>query len=180
MRPAAQGLFGIRPDLTCLGKIVGGGLPAAAYGGRADVMGHIAPLGPVYQAGTLSGNPLAMAAGLKLVQLLAEPGLYERLEQATQRLVSGLSGLIRGAGIPVTANQVGSMFTLFLTDQPVRDYTSAKTSDTARFGRLFRALLDRGVYLPPSQFEAAFVSTAHTDAVLDRTLQATADALKHV
>ena len=168
----AQALYGITPDLTCLGKIVGGGLPAAAYGGRADVMEFVAPSGPVYQAGTLSGNPLAMAAGLTLVQLLAEPGLYDRLAQATTELTSGLLRLCQERGVPAVLNQVGSMFTLFFSAQPVVDYETAKKSDTALFGRFFRGMLDRGVYLPPSQFEAAFVSTTHTPEVIARTLEA--------
>ncbi len=169
----AQALYGITPDLTCLGKIVGGGLPLAAYGGRAEVMERIAPSGPVYQAGTLSGNPLAVAAGMKLVELLAaQPDLYTRLDRATAALSSGLATVLREAGIPVSVNQLGSMFTLFFTDQPVFDYSDAKRSDTARFARFFHALLDHGVYLPPSQFEAAFVSAAHTDSLIDQTLSA--------
>lgn len=176
----AQARFGIKPDLTCLGKIVGGGMPAACYGGRADVMEHIAPTGPVYQAGTLSGNPLAMAAGITLVKLLQrdQQGLYARLEAASTRLVQGVVELCREASIPVVANQVGSMFTWFFTDKPVRSYADAKTSDTARFARFFRGMLERGVYLPPSQFEAAFLSAAHTDALLDRTLQAARETLR--
>lgn len=169
----AQALYGITPDLTCLGKIVGGGLPLAAYGGRADVMERIAPSGPVYQAGTLSGNPLAVAAGMKLVELLAaQPDLYARLDRTTAALSSGLATVLREAGIPVSVNQLGSMFTLFFTDQPVFDYSDAKRSDTARFARFFHALLDHGVYLPPSQFEAAFVSAAHTDSIIDQTISA--------
>jgi glutamate-1-semialdehyde 2,1-aminomutase len=169
----AQALYGITPDLTCLGKIVGGGLPLAAYGGRADIMERIAPSGPVYQAGTLSGNPLAVAAGMKLVELLsAQPDLYTRLDRATASLANGLAAVLREAGIAVSVNQLGSMFTLFFTEQPVFDYADAKRSDTVRFGRFFHALLDHGVYLPPSQFEAAFVSAAHTDSVIDQTLSA--------
>jgi len=175
----AQARYGVRPDLSCLGKIVGGGLPLAAYGGRADVMAHIAPEGPVYQAGTLSGNPLAVAAGMKLLELLEQrPSLYEELERRTARLVAGLVAIFGEASVPVQANQVGSMFTLFLSQQPVVDYTSAKSSDTRRFAELFGALLDRGVYLPPSQFEAAFVSAAHSDEDLDYTLEAARAALR--
>ncbi len=175
----AQALYGITPDLTCLGKIVGGGMPLAAYGGRADVMERIAPSGPVYQAGTLSGNPLAVAAGMKQIELLAtQPDLYPRLTQATTSLANGLAEIVRQAGIGVSVNQVGSMFTLFFTEQPVFDYADAKRSDSARFARFFHALLDHGVYLPPSQFEAAFVSAAHSDAVIEQTLTAARQAIR--
>jgi glutamate-1-semialdehyde 2,1-aminomutase len=176
----AQARYGVRPDLTCLGKIVGGGLPAAAYGGRADIMDFIAPVGPVYQAGTLSGNPLAMAAGFKMVTMLRDSGIYERLDKMTSRLVGGLLELCREAQVPATANQVGSMFTLFFSDAPVTDYTSAKRSDTACFGRFFRGLLDHGVYLPPSQFEAAFVSSVHGADVIDATLSAARAVLRSI
>ena len=175
----AQALYGIQPDLTCLGKIVGGGLPLAAYGGRADVMECIAPSGPVYQAGTLSGNPLAVAAGMKQIELLQQqPDLYARLDRATARLGQELANIVRAAGIPATLNQLGSMFTVFFSGEPVIDYTTAKRSDAARFGRFFHALLDHGVYLPPSQFEAAFVSGAHSDAVIDQTLEAARAAIR--
>lgn len=175
----AQALYGITPDLTCLGKIVGGGMPLAAYGGRADVMERIAPSGPVYQAGTLSGNPLAVAAGMKQIELLAaQPDLYPRLGQATTSLANGLAEIVRQAGFGVSVNQVGSMFTLFFTEQPVFDYADAKRSDSARFARFFHALLDHGVYLPPSQFEAAFVSAAHSDAVIEQTLTAARQAIR--
>jgi glutamate-1-semialdehyde 2,1-aminomutase len=176
----AQARYQIEPDLTCLGKIVGGGLPAAAYGGRADLMAHIAPDGPVYQAGTLSGNPLAVAAGEKTLELLGRPGIYEALERSSAQLVDGIAALAREAGVPLIANRVGSMFTGFFANQPVVDYSSAKRSDTARFGRFFHAMLDRGVYLAPSQFEAAFVSLAHDGRALDRTLEAAKHALKTV
>ncbi|HKA90665.1 MAG TPA: aminotransferase class III-fold pyridoxal phosphate-dependent enzyme, partial [Haliangiales bacterium] len=169
----AQALYGIRPDLTCLGKIVGGGLPAACFGGRADLMGKLAPLGPVYQAGTLSGNPLALAAGLATIELLRRPGTYERLNAASARLAAGLAG----AG---WVNRVGSMLTAFFTDGPVVDYATAKRSDTARFGRFFRGMLARGVYLAPSQFEAAFVSLAHSDEDIDRTVRAAAETLREL
>ncbi|HNN93337.1 MAG TPA: glutamate-1-semialdehyde 2,1-aminomutase [Pseudomonadota bacterium] len=175
----AQALYGITPDLTCLGKIVGGGMPLAAYGGRADVMERIAPSGPVYQAGTLSGNPLAVAAGMKQIELLAaRPDLYPRLAQATTSLADGLAEIVRQAGFGVSVNQVGSMFTLFFNEQPVFDYADAKRSDSARFARFFHSLLDHGVYLPPSQFEAAFVSAAHSDAVIDQTLTAARQAIR--
>ncbi|MBV9578708.1 MAG: glutamate-1-semialdehyde 2,1-aminomutase, partial [Chloroflexi bacterium] len=173
----AQQRFGIRPDLTCLGKIVGGGLPVGAYGGRADIMQQVSPLGPVYQAGTLSGNPLAMAAGLATLTLLTEPGVYDHLERLTARLVDGLAAAASAAGVPYTSNRVGSMFTGFFTDQPVTDYTSAKQASARRYARFFHALLDRGVYLAPSQFEAGFVSLAHTDADIDATVKAAAEAL---
>ena len=165
-RGGAQELYGIRPDLTTLGKVIGGGLPIGAYGGRADVMGRIAPSGPVYQAGTLSGNPLAVSAGLAMLRhLKAHPEIYAQLESRAARLTASVP-----AG--VTVNRVGSMFTFFFTDGPVTDYESAKRSDTARFGRFFRLMLERGIYLAPSQFEAAFLSAAHTDEDIDRTLAA--------
>jgi glutamate-1-semialdehyde 2,1-aminomutase len=163
----AQALYGIRPDLTCLGKIVGGGLPAACFGGRADVMQVLAPLGPVYQAGTLSGNPLAMAAGLKTIELLLAPGVYERLEALGAALEAAFRRAAAAADTPIQVNRVGSMLTAFFTATPVVDYATAKTSDTARYARFHRAMLDRGVYLAPSQFEAAFVSLAHTDADIE-------------
>ena len=175
----AQALYDIQPDLTCLGKIVGGGLPLAAYGGRAEIMEQIAPSGPVYQAGTLSGNPLAVAAGMKQIELLLQqPDLYDRLDRTTAALGRELASILRSAGIAVTLNQLGSMFTLFFGGEPVVDYASAKRSDAARFGRFFHALLDHGVYLPPSQFEAAFVSSAHSDAVIDETLDAARAAVR--
>ena len=172
----AQQLFGVRPDMTCLGKIMGGGLPAAAYGGRADVMATVAPDGPVYQAGTLSGNPLAMAAGAKVLELLAQPGVYATLEARSARLEEGLKRAARDAGTTVTVNRVGSMITVFFCAGPVTDYTTAKQSDTKRFARFFHAMLARGVYLPPAQFEAAFVSLAHGEAEIDETLAAAAAA----
>jgi glutamate-1-semialdehyde 2,1-aminomutase len=168
----AQALYGITPDLTCLGKIVGGGLPAAAFGGRADIMQKLAPLGPIYQAGTLSGNPLAMAAGLKALDILARPGNYQRLEQLGKRLGDGLLGAAQAAGVPAVLNRVGSMVTLFFTKTEVIDYATAKTSDTARFATFFRKMRDRGVFLPPSQFEAMFVSLAHTDEDIDQVIAA--------
>jgi glutamate-1-semialdehyde 2,1-aminomutase len=166
----AQGLYGVTPDLTCLGKIVGGGLPAAAFGGRADIMQKLAPLGPVYQAGTLSGNPLAMAAGLKCLDILARPGTYDRLEHLGKRLGDGLAAAAQAAKVPACVNRVGSMVTLFFAKGPVTDYVSAKTSDTARFGTFFRKMRERGVFLPPSQFEAMFVSLAHTDEDVDQVI----------
>lgn len=173
----AQGLYGITPDLTCLGKIVGGGLPAAAFGGRAEIMQKLAPLGPVYQAGTLSGNPLAMAAGLKALDILGRPGNYERLEQLGKRLGEGLLAAAQAAGVPACVNRIGSMVTLFFAAGPVTDYASAKTSDTARFGTFFRKMRDHGVFLPPSQFEAMFVSLAHTEEDVDQVIAAARDSL---
>ena len=162
----AQQRFNIKPDLTTLGKIIGGGLPLAAYGGRADIMSRIAPVGPIYQAGTLSGNPLAVAAGLAMVRHLRQhPGIYDQLEDRTARLCANPP-----AGI--TVNRVGSMFTFFFTDRPVTDWDTAACSDKAAFGRFFHFMLDRGVYLAPSQFEAGFVSAAHTEADIDRTVEA--------
>ncbi len=173
----AQARYHIDPDLTCLGKIIGGGLPAAAYGGKSEIMDKVAPDGPVYQAGTLSGNPLAVAAGQKMLELLSRPGVYEKLEASSQKLTDGLTTLAREAGIATTTNRVGSMFTTFFTDGAVRNYADAKRSDARQFGRFFHAMLDRGVYLAPSQFEAAFVSLAHDDRALDRTLTAARAAL---
>ncbi|HSK00369.1 MAG TPA: glutamate-1-semialdehyde 2,1-aminomutase [Kofleriaceae bacterium] len=168
----AQARYAVTPDLTTLGKVIGGGLPAAAFGGRAEIMRHLAPLGPVYQAGTLSGNPLAMAAGLKTLELLARPGTYERLERLGQRLGDGLAAAARDAGVPACVNQVGSLVTLFFAPGPITDYASAKTADTARYGSFFRKMRDRGVFLPPSQFEAMFLSLAHTDEDLETILGA--------
>jgi glutamate-1-semialdehyde 2,1-aminomutase len=179
-RGGAQELFGVIPDMTCLGKILGGGLPAAAYGGRADIMATVAPEGPVYQAGTLSGNPLAMAAGLKAIDLLTEPGVYDTLDSTTARLADGLAEAAQGAGVTVTVNRVGSMVTVFFAPGPVTDYASAKASDTARFGRFFHAMLERGVALPPAQFEAAFVSLAHGPEEIDATLQAAREAFRAI
>jgi glutamate-1-semialdehyde 2,1-aminomutase len=174
----AQQLHGIRPDMTCLGKILGGGLPAAAYGGRKDVMATVAPEGPVYQAGTLSGNPLAMAAGDALLDLLERPGTYEALEATSARLEAGLRRAAKDAGATVTVNRVGSMITVFFCAGPVTDYASAKASDTGRFARFFHAMLERGVYLPPAQFEAAFVSLAHGEAEIDATVAAAREAFR--
>jgi glutamate-1-semialdehyde 2,1-aminomutase len=166
----AQQRYGIRPDLTTLGKVIGGGLPVGAYGGRKDIMNKVAPAGPVYQAGTLSGNPLAVAAGLAMLRhLKAHPEIYGRLETRAAELCGS-------APAGITVNRVGSMFTFFFTDQPVTDYESAKRSDTARFGRFFRAMLDRGIYLAPSQFEAAFLSAAHTDEDIRQTVAAAREA----
>jgi glutamate-1-semialdehyde 2,1-aminomutase len=174
----AQALYGIQPDLTCIGKIIGGGLPAAAFGGRADIMNKLAPLGPVYQAGTLSGNPLAMAAGLKTMEILGRPGAYERLEELSARLAEGFLAAARAASVPACVNRVGSMLTLFLTAGPVTDYATAKQADTERFGHFFRNMRDRGVFLPPSQYEAMFVSLAHSDDDIERIIAAAHESLR--
>jgi glutamate-1-semialdehyde 2,1-aminomutase len=174
----AQARYGVTPDLTCLGKVIGGGLPAAAYGGRREIMELIAPAGPVYQAGTLSGNPLAMAAGAATLRAIGEPGVFERLEAAAQRLCSGFAQAAAEADVPIQAACAGSMWGFFLADAPVVDYESAKRSDTARYARLFHAMLERGVYLAPSQFEAAFLSTAHSDELIERTIAAAGQARK--
>ena len=172
----ACGLLGIEPDLVTFGKVIGGGLPVGAFGGRAEVMDLVAPKGPVYQAGTLSGNPLAMAAGRATLEAL-DASAYARLEELSARLAAGLLEAARAAGVPVQVNRVGSMLTVFFAEKPVFDATSARASDTGRFGRFFHAMLERGVYLPPSQFEAAFVSLAHTEEDLRRTLAAARQAL---
>lgn len=172
----AQSLFGVAPDLTCLGKVIGGGLPAAAYGGRREIMQMVAPAGPVYQAGTLSGNPLAMAAGIATLRAIREPGVFARLAQTTSALVEGMTERAERIGVPFQAAAIGSMWGFFFTNAPVHDYASAKQADTARFGRFFHAMLDHGVYLAPSQFEAAFVSLAHTDALIGATLTAAEQA----
>ncbi len=178
----AQELFQITPDLTTLGKIIGGGLPLAAFGGRADIMDGLAPLGPVYQAGTLSGNPLAVAAGLAQITLLEEQRatLYPSLHKKMHALAHAAKDAARASGIPHRVNRLGSMMTLFFTDAKVTDYASAKTSDTGRYAAFFRALLARGVYFAPSQFEAVFVSTAHTDDDIAETSAAVAEALREL
>ena len=175
----AQELYGIVPDLTTLGKIIGGGLPCGAFGGRAEVMEMLAPLGPVYQAGTLSGNPLAMVAGIaQLTHLIAHKAvIYPHLEATTKAVAEGVAALAEVAGIPLTTNRVGSMFTWFFTGQPVHDFAGASTSDTAAFARFHRGMLDAGVWLPPSQYEAAFVSTAHGPDEVEMTLAAARRAL---
>jgi glutamate-1-semialdehyde 2,1-aminomutase len=172
----AQELYGVRPDLTCLGKIIGGGLPVGAYGGSRAIMSEVAPLGGVYQAGTLSGNPLAVAAGLAAIRALADRRVYLRLETLGARLEQGLREGAAKAGVPLTVNRVGSMLTAFFCAGPVRDYASARQADTASYARFFQAMLARGVYLAPSQFEAAFVSLAHSEADLALATQAAAEA----
>jgi glutamate-1-semialdehyde 2,1-aminomutase len=172
-RGGAQELYGVTPDLTCLGKVLGGGLPIGAYGGRSELMEQVAPAGPVYQAGTLSGNPLAVAAGLATLEAL-DDNSYRRLEEAGARIAAALRSAAAAAGIPLTVNRVGSMLTAFFTDRAVSDYASAKQADAASFASWFRRLLAKGVLLPPSQFEASFVSTAHDEealAFLERSLR---------
>jgi glutamate-1-semialdehyde 2,1-aminomutase len=175
----AQGIFGVRPDLTCLGKIIGGGLPVGAYGGRAEIMDMVAPAGPVYQAGTLSGNPVAMTAGLWALKRLA-PKLYSDLAARGSMLAGGLAQAARQAGVAVQVNAFGSLLTPFFTSTPVRDYQSALDANTAAYGTFFRGMLKRGVYPPPSQFEAWFLSTAHTDAHIKKTIAAARGAMKDV
>jgi glutamate-1-semialdehyde 2,1-aminomutase len=174
----AQQLYKIKPDLTTLGKIIGGGLPVGAYGGRAELMEMIAPLGPVYQAGTLSGNPLAMAAGLAtLRELKQHPEIYRQLELRTAKLVDGVLDFARKKGVTLTANRVGSMFTWFFQAGEVHDWDTAAKSDTQAFGKFHRAMMERGIYLPPSQFEAIFMSAAHRESDVEQTIAATAEAL---
>ena len=173
----AQELFDLTPDITCLGKIIGGGLPVGAYGGRAEIMEMVAPLGPMYQAGTLSGNPLAVTAGLTTLRELQQPGTYERLEELGQRLASGLSRVFQQAEVPSTINRVGSMLTGFFTGGLVESLAGVERADAAQYGRYFHAMLERGVYFAPSQFEAAFVSLAHTDEDIDRAVEKAAEAL---
>jgi glutamate-1-semialdehyde 2,1-aminomutase len=174
----AQQLFGETPDLTVLGKIIGGGYPVGAYGGRADVMRRIMPAGPVFQAGTLSGNPVAMAAGVATLRELKENPPYARLDELSADIERGLTSAAREAGVPHQFNRVGSMWTLFFTPTPVTDLDTAKTSDTAKFGRFFWGLMDRGVYLPCSQFEAAFTSAAHSPADVTLTIEAAREVLR--
>ncbi|MCX7622375.1 MAG: glutamate-1-semialdehyde 2,1-aminomutase [Thermomicrobium sp.] len=176
----AQGKYGIEPDLTCFGKVIGGGLPVGAYGGRRDLMQQVAPSGPVYQAGTLAGNPLTMAAGLATIELARATGAYDYLECLGGRLESGLREAVRAAGIPAVVQRVGSMLTLFFSSEPVTDAGRAETCDVARFAAFHRAMRRRGILLPPSQFEAWFVSLAHTEDDVDRTVEAAADALREI
>ncbi|HSE98055.1 MAG TPA: glutamate-1-semialdehyde 2,1-aminomutase [Blastocatellia bacterium] len=174
----AQALHGVKPDLTCLGKIIGGGLPAGAFGGRADVMDRVSPLGGVYQAGTLSGNPLAISAGLAMLRLLKDKDPYDELERLSAKLERGFRDAAGEAGISTTINRVGSMMTAFFTEGPVTDWESAKQSDTELYARFFRAMLEEGIYLAPSQFECAFVSTTHIDEVIDGTIKAAHSAMR--
>ena len=176
----AQAHYGITPDLTTFGKIIGGGMPVGAYGGRRDLMQQIAPAGPIYQAGTLSGNPVAMAAGLAMLELIQAPGFHDGLATATAALCEGMEAAAREAGVPLTTTRVGAMFGLFFTDQQVDTYAQAVACDTAAFNRFFHAMLERGVYLAPSAFEAGFMSSAHTPDVIDATISAAREAFKVV
>lgn len=177
----AQERFGIKPDLTTLGKIIGGGMPVGAYGGKAEIMNWVSPLGPVYQAGTLSGNPIAMAAGLTMLNYLNEhPEVYTQLEVSGHKLVNGFANSIKKLGLNYTINSIGSMYTLFFTEQAVTDFSSAKTSDLPLFGKYFHAMLDRGIYMGPSQFESMFLSTALENSHIERIIQANEESLKEV
>ncbi len=173
----AQAKFGITPDLTTLGKVIGGGLPVGAYGGRRDIMSMVAPAGPMYQAGTLSGNPLAMTAGIKTLELLRQPGTYEHLDRITKKLTDGLLQIAQETGHAACGGQISGMFGLFFTAGPVHNYDDAKTSDMAKFSRFHRGMLEQGIYLAPSQFEAGFTSLAHTDSDVDRTLAAAREVM---
>ncbi|HEX72550.1 MAG TPA: glutamate-1-semialdehyde-2,1-aminomutase [Candidatus Hydrogenedentes bacterium] len=174
----AQQHYGVTPDITALGKVIGGGMPVGAYGGRRDIMEHLAPVGPVYQAGTLSGNPVAMTAGLATIEVIEQPGVFDGMVANMTRLNRELGAIMDEAGIPAYQTQAGAMACLFFTDAPVRNFADAKRSDTQRYARWFHAMLDNGVYLAPSQFEAAFISCAHTGAVIDRTLEAARAAVR--
>jgi glutamate-1-semialdehyde 2,1-aminomutase len=174
----AQELLNVKPDLTCFGKIIGGGLPVGAYGGHREIMRWVAPEGPVYQAGTLSGNPLAVAAGIATLKVLKQPSCYKKLEKMTAELVSGLQKAAEQGGVPVQINHTGSMFTVFFSKSPVTDFQSAKASDTARYALFFHSMLEQGVYFPPSQFETCFVSLAHTKGDIRTTIQAAREAFK--
>jgi len=176
----AQERYGVMPDLTTLGKVIGGGLPVGAYGGRRDIMQMVAPAGPMYQAGTLSGNPLAMVAGIETLKAIREPGTYERFEALGRRLAEGMADAAARAGIPIYQTRVGSMFGLFFTDGEVIDYTSASQADTQRYAEYFRGMLGRGVYLAPSQFEAGFLSLAHSEADIDATVAAAAEVFREL
>jgi glutamate-1-semialdehyde 2,1-aminomutase len=171
-RGGAQELYNVKPDITTLGKIIGGGLPVGAYGASRELMKNVAPAGPIYQAGTLSGNPLSMAAGIATLKHLRDKSLYERLETASSRLCDGVSRAATAAGVSTVTNRVGSMWTTFFTDAPVGDWETADKSDRERYGRFFHGMLERNVYLAPSQFEAAFVSLAHSDKQIDQTIEA--------
>jgi glutamate-1-semialdehyde 2,1-aminomutase len=179
-RGGAAELYGITPDLVTFGKIIGGGMPVGAYGGRRELMQQIAPAGPIYQAGTLSGNPVAMAAGLAMLELIQAPGFHDGLAAATAALCEGMEAAARDAGVPLTTTRVGAMFGLFFTDQQVDTYAQAVACDTAAFNRFFHAMLERGVYLAPSAFEAGFMSSAHTPDIIDATISAAREAFKVV
>lgn len=177
---SAQSLYGITPDMSCMGKVIGGGLPCAAYGGSAKIMSQVAPEGPIYQAGTLSGNPLAMASGIATLNILKQPGQYEKLEAASAQLQAGLTDAASAASCPIKMNRVGSMLTVFFTDKPVTNYDDATACDTDRFAKFFKAMLDEGIVLPPSQFEAWFVGLAHDEQAIEKTIAAARKAFKAV
>jgi len=177
---SAQTLLKVEGDLTTMGKIIGGGVPVAAYGGRAELMNNVAPLGPVYQAGTLAGNPLAMSAGIATLNELAKPGVYEAINALAKKLVHGLRNALASAGIPSQMNSIGSLSTIFFTPDPVTNYSGAKRSDTKLYARYFREMLNRGIFLAPSQFEAAFISASHTSADIDRTILTAQEVLKFI
>ena len=174
----AQERYGVMPDLTTLGKVIGGGLPVGAYGGKKEIMSQIAPAGPIYQAGTLSGNPLAMAAGIATLSILREPGAYDKLEEKSKRLAAGIFAAAIDAGLKCSATRVGAMFSFFFTEVEVYDYDTAKTCDTDKFAKYFQSMLENGVYLAPSQFEAGFMSLAHSDEDIDKTVAAAAASFK--
>ena len=176
----AQAHFGVTPDLTTMGKVIGGGLPVGAYGGRRDIMEMVAPAGPMYQAGTLSGNPLAMTAGIKTLELLKQPGSYEKLTATTEKLVAGIKDAAKSAGLPLSGGSVSAMFGFFLCEGPVRNFEEAKATDAERFGKLHRAMLERGVYLAPSAFEAGFTSLAHSDDDIEATINAFRESFAEV
>ena len=180
-KAGAQGLFGIKPDLTTLGKIIGGGMPVGAYGGKKEIMDFVSPLGPVYQAGTLSGNPIAMTAGLAMLRFLnSHPEVYTYLDSITNYVTSGISKSLNELGLPYTINQIGSMYSLFFTGEKVRDFASAKTSDTVKFGKYFQSMLRQGIYIAPSQYESLFVSTAITEDIADKIIAANNKALSEL
>jgi len=174
----AQAVYDITPDLTTFGKVIGGGLPVGAFGGRADVMAHIAPEGPVYQAGTLSGNPIAMAAGMATLDIITEPGFFDQLTVKAKHLCTGLSEAAAQAGVPFSADSVGGMFGLYFTDQPVNSFADLAACDEDRFKRFFHSMLEQGVYLAPSAYEAGFISSTHDEAVITQTIDAATRAFK--
>jgi glutamate-1-semialdehyde 2,1-aminomutase len=176
----AQTLYGIKPDITALGKVIGGGLPVGAYGGRRDIMEMVAPIGPMYQAGTLSGNPLAMTAGIETLKILQEPGVWAGMEEAGNRLISGLRAAAQKAGIPIVADRIGTMFGVFFQEGPVVDWDTAVQSDTLRFSQYFQAMLENGIYLAPSQFEAGFLSSAHCEVEIEATIAAAEQAFSRL
>jgi glutamate-1-semialdehyde 2,1-aminomutase len=179
-RGGAQERYNVKPDITTLGKIIGGGLPVGAYGGSRELMNNVAPAGPVYQAGTLSGNPLSMTAGLVTLRRLRDKTVYERLERSSQRLCEGLATAARETGVTTVTNRVGSMWTSFFTGDPVVDWTTANKCSRETYGKFFHAMLEAGVYLAPSQFEAAFVSLAHTDEIIEQTVEAARQAFTRI